>query len=132
MCVSASFVIDAAIHGYHVCKEIWPNPIDGEQLTCEGEVGNSDDPLSIAVKKLIDGISTIVGHVSRHISPLCSVFIRRGGSITCVVDGPRYSADLPQGELELPYKLLFSAPSPVEIKKMRKLVISAMPIGAKH
>jgi len=30
MCASASFVIDAAIHGYHVSKEIWPNPIDGE------------------------------------------------------------------------------------------------------
>jgi len=61
------------------------------------------------------------------ISPLCSVFIRRSGSITCVVDGlRRYSADLPQGGLELPCKLLFSAPSPVEFNKMRKLVISAM------
>jgi len=33
---SASFVIDAAIFGY---KEIWPNPIDTEWLTCEYKVG---------------------------------------------------------------------------------------------
>jgi len=55
------------------------------------------------------------------------IFIRIGESITCVVDGPRqYSADLPQDRLELPCKLLFSSPSPVEFNKMRKLVISAM------
>jgi len=96
MSASASFVIDAAIHGYHVYKEIWPNLIDEEQLTCEREVGNSHNPLAVAIKKLIDGSNTIVGHVPRHISPLCSVFIRRGGSIVCIVDGPRrYSSDLP-------------------------------------
>jgi len=96
MSASASFVIDAAIHEYHVYKEIWPNLIDEEQLTCEREVGNSHDPLAVAIKKLIDGSNTIVGHVPRCISPLCSVFIRRGGSIVCIVDGPRrYSSDLP-------------------------------------
>ena len=127
MSSSASFVIDAAIRGYHVYKEIWPNPIDDEQLICEREVGNSHDPLAVAIKKLIDGSNTIVGHVPRRISPLCSVFIRRGGSITCIVDGPRrYSSDLPQGGLELPCKLLFSAPSLLESNKMKKLVQSAM------
>jgi len=63
MCASASFVIDAAIRGYNVYKEIWPNSIDGERLTCEREVGISHDPLSVAVKKLINGSSTIVGHI---------------------------------------------------------------------
>jgi len=93
------------------------------QLQCEREVGNSHDPMSVAVKKLIDGENTIVGHVPRRISPLCSVFIRRGGSITCIVDGPRrYSADLPQGGLELPCKLIFIAPSLLEYNKMEKLV----------
>ena len=127
MSASASFVIDAAIRGYHVYKEIWPNPIDDEQLICERKVGNSHNPLAVAIKKLIDGSNTIVGHVPRRISPLCSVFIRRGGSITCVVDGPRrYSSDLPQGGLELPCKLIFSAPSLLESNKMKKLVQSAM------
>ena len=124
---STIFVIDAAIRGYHIYKEIWPNPIDKERLTCEREVGNSNDPLSVAVKKLMDGNNTIVGHIPRRISPLCSVFIRRGGSITCIVDGPRrYSADLPQGGLELPCKLLFSSPSLLESNKMKTLVQSAM------
>ena len=62
-----------------------------------------------------------------RIAPLCSVFIRRGGLITCVVDGPRrYSSDLPQGGLELPCKLLFRAPSLLESNKMKKLIQSAM------
>ena len=83
--------------------------------------------MSVAVKKLIDGESTIVGHVPRRISPLCSVFIRRGGSITCIVDGPRrHSADLPQGGLELPCKLKFIAPNLLECNKMEKLVRSSL------
>ena len=85
MSASASFTIDAVIRGYYVYKEIWPNPVDEEELTCECEVGNSHDPLAVAIKKLIDGSNMIVGHVPRRISPLCSVFIRRSGSITCVV-----------------------------------------------
>ena len=97
MSASASFVIDTAIREYHVYKDIWPNPVDEEQLTCECEVGNSHKPLAVAIKKLIDGSNMIVGHVPRCMSPLCSVFIRRGGSIMCVVDGPRrYLSDLPQ------------------------------------
>ena len=95
MSASASFIIDTAIRGYHVYKDIWPNLIDKEQLTCERKVGNSHDPLAVAIKKLIDRSNVIVGHAPRCISPLCSVCIRRGGSITCVVDGPRrYSSDL--------------------------------------
>ena len=79
MSASESFVIDTAICGYHVYKDIWPNPIDEEQLTCECEDGNSHDPVAVAIKKLIDGSNMIVGNVPRRISPLCSVFIRRGG-----------------------------------------------------
>jgi len=68
--------------------------------------------------------------VPRRISPLCLVCIRRGGSITCVVNGPRqYSSDLPQGDLELLCKLLFSAPSLLESNKMKSLVQSAMEPG---
>ena len=124
---SASFAIDAVICGYHVCKEIWPNPVDEEELTCECKVGNSHDSLAVAIKKLSDGSNTIVGHVPRHRSPLYSVFIRRGGLITCVVNDPRqYSSDLPQGGLELLWKLLFSACSLLESNKMKSLVQSAM------
>ena len=65
MSASASFVIDAAIRGYHVYKEIWPNPINEEQLICEHKIGNSHDPLAVAIKKLIDGSNMIVGHVPK-------------------------------------------------------------------
>jgi len=34
MSASASFAIDTLIHGY-VYKEIWPNPVDEGELTCE-------------------------------------------------------------------------------------------------
>ena len=38
-----------------------------------------------------------------------SLFIRRGGTIECIVTGTRrYSSDLPQGGLEIPCRLLFS------------------------
>jgi len=63
--------------------------------------------LSVAVKKVIDGRNTIVGHVPRCISPLCSVFIRRGGSIMCIVDIPRQHSVL-------------------DFNKMKKLVQFAM------
>ena len=90
-------------------------------------MSTTHDPLAVAIKRLIDGSYTIVGHVPRRISPLYSVFIRRDESITCVVDSARrYSSDLPQGGLELPCKLLFSAPSLLETNKMKKLVQSAM------
>ena len=62
---SATFVVDSAIRGYHVYKDIWPSPLVEEQLQCEREVGNSHDSMSVAVKKLIDGEGMIVGHVPR-------------------------------------------------------------------
>ena len=44
-----------------------------------------------------------VGHVPRKISSVCSIFLRRGGSITCQVTGRRrFSEDLSQGGLEIP------------------------------
>jgi len=66
---SASFVVDSLIHSYHIYKDIWPSPVVEEQLQCEWEVGNLHDPMSVVVKKLIDGENMIVGHVSRQMSP---------------------------------------------------------------
>ena len=84
----ASFVVDSMIRGHHVYKEIW-DPVNGEVLLCEREIGNSSDPLAVAVMKRLDGEDKIVGHLPRRISPLCSAFIRRGGTIKCIVDGHR-------------------------------------------
>ena len=58
---------------------------------------------------------------------VCSIFIRRGGSITCTVsDRRRYSADLEQGGLEIPCKIKFSTSSSVEKEKAEKLVTAAL------
>ena len=62
------FIICSAIQGHHVYKDIWENPTIGEELKCQREIGNSHDPLAVAVLKQIDGHNTIVGHVSQRIS----------------------------------------------------------------
>ena len=44
----ANFAVDSMIRGHHVYKEIW-DPVNGEELPCEREIGNSSDPLAVAV-----------------------------------------------------------------------------------
>ena len=70
------FLFNSAIHGFHVYKDIWENPVPGKELLCQCEVGNSHTVLSVAVLKEIDRENTIIGHVSRKISALCNVFIQ--------------------------------------------------------
>ena len=84
------------IRGYHIYKEIWDAAI-GEHLTCERENSNNHDRYAVAVTK----DRTIVGHLPRKVSRVCSLFLKRGG-IDCVVTGRwRYSLDLRQGGLEV-------------------------------
>ena len=66
------FIIRSAIQGHHVYKAIWENPLVGEELKCQCEVGNSQDPLTVQEH------DTIVGHISRRISASCNAFIHRG------------------------------------------------------
>ena len=108
--MAESFVVESMIRGYHEYKSIWDNPVYGEELNCVREVGNSHDPTAVGVIKEIDGETKTVGHIPRRISALCFVFIRRGGTIRCIVNGNRrYSADLIQGGLEIPCLLIFGA-----------------------
>ena len=46
----SSFEIASMIRGYHEYKAIWEDPVNSESLVCEREVGNSHNPLSVAVK----------------------------------------------------------------------------------
>ena len=111
------FQKESCVRGYHVYKDIW-NAALGEELQCQRERGNSSDLYAVAVLK----DRTIVGHLPRKISRICSLFMRRGGAITCLVNGRRkYSADLPQGGMEIPCILLFKR-EPKEIKKLVKLL----------
>ena len=84
---------------------------------------NEHNRYAVAVRK--DGI----GHLPREISRACSLFLRRGNSITCRVTGHRrYSADLPQGGLEVPCILRFEG----EVKDIAKLKKFVKPKLAEH
>ena len=102
-----SFAVESMIRGYEY-KCIWENPNAEDYLLCEREIRNLHDTHVVAIKGNVGGDTTgalmTVGHILRKISVICSIFIRRGGSITCVVNGSRHhSADLPQGGLEIPW-----------------------------
>ena len=87
----------------------------GERLNCIREERNAQDRYAVAIKI---GWET-VGYIPRYISTLCSLFIRRGETIFCVVTGRRrYSRDLPQGGMEIPCKYRFVG-SGKEIRKVR-------------
>ena len=58
--------IESMIRGYHEYKL---NPVVGEDLLCERKVGNPHDMQAVAVKKVIDGNLTMVGHILQRISP---------------------------------------------------------------
>lgn len=107
------FEVPWCIRGYHIYKDIWHAAI-GQHLSCRREPDNTSDRYAVAVIK--DGI--IIGHLPRKISKVSSLFLRRGGSICCIVTGGRrYSADLPQGGLEIPCGLLFKG----KVKEIQKL-----------
>ena len=102
---------------YHVYSRIWDAAV-GERLECAREPLNDSDRYAVAIIKH----SVIIGHLPRKISRVCSLFLCRGGSITCTVTGTRrYSADLPQGGLEVPCLLLFKAQAK-EIQKLKSIL----------
>ena len=111
--------VESGVRGFHAHKDVW-TPNGEETLSCSREPGNIHDPYTVAVKT---GSNVIVGHVPRTISTLCSIFILQGGIITCqITGGRRYSHDLPQGGLELPCHLTFSASSAKQLPKVQLLL----------
>ena len=115
-----SFSIETA-RGYHAYKDIWA-AVYSEELPCEREAGNRVDAFAVAVMK--DG--TVVGHIPKKISSVCSLYICQGGSIICRVTGSRrYSEGLLQGELEIPCVLIFEGGATLTTKA-KKLLVSAL------
>ena len=114
-------------------KDIWSAPIDGIELSCEREPGNPRDTSAVAVIEHSPSGEVTVGHVPRLFSAVCSIFIRRGGSLVCIVTGPRqYSADLPQGGLEIPCSYIFRTNNQAESDKTRKLLETVLEITITH
>ncbi len=99
MSEDASFSFASVVRGYHIYKDIWEAPI-GETLPCKCERSNRHDPFAVSIT---NHDAAIVGHVPRRISPACSMFLRRSGTIKSRIIGARqYSGDLAQGGLEIP------------------------------
>ena len=129
-----TFSVQSMIRGYHEYIRIWESPSPTDNLFCQREIGNPHDTHAVAVKGNVagdDGTTTTVGHVPRKLSVICSIFIRHGGTINCVVNGTRhYSADLPQGGLEIPCVLNFTAKTQSEAAKTERLLISALNVAS--
>jgi len=110
------FAIEAMVRGYHVYQSIWDVAFDGKNLECFREFGNIHDPSAVAIRK----DNSVVGHVPRAISTVCSSFICCEGLILCRVSGSRrYSADLLQGVLEVPCVLTFQTSNAKDIEKAK-------------
>ena len=108
---------DLYVRSFHVYRDIWEAAV-GEVLDCEREPGNAKDRYAVAVKK----DATVIRHLPKKISRICSLFLRQEGSIQCTVTGRRwYSFDLPQGGLEIPCLVKFTAKSK-EVKKLKQLL----------
>ena len=113
--------MESCVRGYHAYKDIWEASV-GEELPCQREIGNRADPFAVAVIKS----GQTVGHIPRRISSVCSFFLRRNGVITIrTTERRRFSADLPQGGLEIPCVITFEGTSK-ETLKARKLVTAAL------
>ena len=68
---------------------------------------------------------TVVGHVPREISSVCSLFLQRNGLIIYrVVGRRRFPEDLPEGGLEIPCTMTFEGEANLTAKA-KKLIESA-------
>lgn len=97
-------LFSSCVRGFHVYQDRW-TPVLDETLVCQREIENPHDPFAVKVTKS----GNIVGHLPKKISSTCSLFLRRGGTLTCKVTNPskRYSRDLEQGGLEIPCVIIF-------------------------
>ena len=69
----------SCIRGYHIYEAIWEVAV-GEVLTYKE---NIRDKYAVAVTK----DRTIVGHLTRKVLHVCSLFLRRRGTVRCTVTG---------------------------------------------
>ena len=94
---------------------------------------NIHDRFAVSVQtKRKDGTGEIVGHVPKFVSMICSIFIWRGGEITCRVTGTRcYSTDFPQGGVEIPCILFFRSSTQKECDKAERFLKSCCSTAGK-
>ena len=108
------------MRGYHIYKDTWDTVVG--EFPCKRKDGNRVAPFTVAV---VRG-DAVIGHVPRKTSSICSLYLRRDGSIVCRVTGSRpFSEDLVQGGLEIPYVIIFEGDAKYT-EKAKKLVESAL------
>lgn len=71
------------IRGYLVYQNIW-SPYLGEILTYRRQPENVKDRYAVSTHK---GSGEVVGHLPKKVSKMYSLFIHRGGTVTCEVTG---------------------------------------------
>ena len=100
---------DNCIRRHHIYQNIWSAEVD-EHFVCEREPLNSSD------RGFKGRISLLVGSCPNFL-----LVLLESGTIDCVViGGRRYSSDLPQEGLEIPYKLIFNGKRD-DIKKLSEI-----------
>lgn len=118
----SQYQVDSCVRGYHQYQAIWTSAV-GETLPCVREPTNTIDRYAVAVVR--SGV--VVGHLPKKISRVCSIFLRREGTIHCtVINTRRYSADLPQGGLEIPCTLHFEGKKK-EVNSLERHLRKSMP-----
>ena len=119
--IMSSFSVESTVRGYHVYKDIW-DAVVVEEFSYKREDGNRVDPFAVAVMRG----DTVIGYVPRKILSICSLYLRRDGSIVCRMTGSRwFSVDLAQGGLEILCVLTFQGDAK-HTAKAKKLVESAL------
>ena len=117
------FEYSSVIRGHRVYKDIFM-PTIGKTLQCQREPNNDYDNFAVAI---IEN-NTIVGHVPQTISVPCDLFLKKGGTISCVITGPsQYSRDLEKGGLHVPCKLVFSGPVNKDFKQKVQSLLQKAP-----
>ena len=56
-----------------------------ERIDLRTRNSNPCNPQAVAMKREISHMLQVVGHVPRGISSICSIFIRRGGIMKCLI-----------------------------------------------
>ena len=75
--------LNSVVRGHHIYKDIWSS-VHGEELHCKHEISNVHDLYAVSVIKHRMGI---VGHLPKRISTPCHLILRKGESISCIVNG---------------------------------------------
>ena len=89
--------LSSCVRGHHIYKDVW-DPVVGEKLDCRRECGNVQDRYAVAVvrthvgpkhkrrRRKTENAVITVGHLPRKISCVCSLFLRRGGTLVRDID----------------------------------------------